>query len=92
VKVPLKKIQLVIYAFFEVLPVINIEVANRIIFRFGIFSKLLYRFRRSASRRQAVMVAELQQDRATHFMGIVDRSIFISAYDDAGASLVDKII
>ena len=57
-KVPFKKIQLIVYASFKVFPVIDIEVTNWIKYWLCIFPQLICRFFCSAFRRQTVMFTD----------------------------------
>jgi len=75
----LKKSQLIGYAFLEVFPCIDIKVTDWIIFRFCILPQLFFSFFSSAFWRYTIMFAYLKQDRATYFMDIFDRPVFVTS-------------
>ena len=64
-KVFLEKCKLIAHAFFEVIPNIDIEVAEWIVFHLRVFPQIFGGFLSSAYWHYTVIIAYLEQDRTT---------------------------
>ena len=77
---------------FEIFSAVNIKVTDGVIFSFGIHSQLLFGFPGGTLGEDTVFLTDLEQDRAAHFGGMLERPVFVSAQNDTGTGLVDIIL
>ena len=91
-KVFLKKCKLIAHAFFEVIPDIDIEVADWIAFHLCVFPQIFGGFLSGAYWRCTVIIAYLEQDRATYVLCMFDRPVLVPPYYDASTCFVNIML